>query len=36
MGNEGGLAMTEKKQSVFETLSKVDVSNHIDVIPMNK
>lgn len=28
--------MTEKKQSVFETLSKVDVSNHIDVIPMNK
>lgn len=36
MGNEGGLAMTEKKQSVFETLSKIDVSNHIDVIPMNK
>ena len=28
--------MTEKKQSVFETLSKIDVSNHIDVIPMNK
>lgn len=27
--------MTEK-QSVFETLSKIDVSNHIDVIPMNK
>lgn len=27
--------MTEK-QSVFETLSKIDVSNHIDVIQMNK
>lgn len=36
MGNEGGLAMTEKKQSVFEILSKIDISNHIDVIPMNK
>ena len=36
MGNEGGLAMTEKKQSVFETLSKIDVSNHVQVIRMKK
>lgn len=28
--------MMTEKQSVFETLSKIDVSNHIDVIPMNK
>ena len=36
MGNEGGLAMTEKRQSVFETLSKIDVSNHVQVIRMKK
>ncbi|MFC2680766.1 DUF1071 domain-containing protein [Limosilactobacillus vaginalis] len=28
--------MTEKKQSVFETLSKIDVSNHVQVIRMKK
>ena len=26
--------MTETKESVFETLSKIDVSNHVDVIKM--